>query len=142
MPTFRHGKLTVFKITDAAGTLRDISNTLRTVNFPNDADTAETSAFGTFDKTFVVGLVGHSISVDGMFDATVDGYLNGILALDIGGTYTGVFQYGPEGATSGRVRYTGVSLLTSYGRTSGIGDMAGVSANFQITGATTRDTWP
>jgi hypothetical protein len=142
MPTFRHGKVTALKITDSAGTLRDISNVLRQVDFPREADTAETSAFGTFDKTYVVGLVGSSLSCSGMFDATVDGYLNGIRGLDIGGAYTGVFQHGPEGTTSGRVRYNGVALCTSYSITNGIGDMVGFTSNFQITGAVTRDTWP
>ena len=142
MPTPRHGKITALKITDSGGTLRDISTSLREVNFPREADTAETSAFGTTDKTYVVGLVGSSLTCSGMFDATVDGYLNGIRGLDIGGAYTGVFQYGPEGTTTGRVRYNGVALCTNYSLTNSISDMVGMSVNFQITGAVTRDTWP
>lgn len=142
MPTFRHGKNTALQINDSGGTNRDISNTLREVNFPREADTAETSAFGTFDKTYVVGLVGSSLNCSGMFDATVDGYLNGIRGLDIGAPYTGVFFYGPEGLVSGRVRYTGVALCISYSLTNGINDMVGYTANFQITGAVTRGVWP
>jgi len=141
MPTFRHGKSTVLKITDSGGTLRDVSNVLRDVNFPREADTAETSAFGTTDKTYVVGLVGSSLTCSGMFDATVDGYLNGIRGLDIGGSYTGAFEYGPEGSISTRIKYTGFALCINYSITNGIGDMVGITANFQITGAVTRTTW-
>lgn len=145
MPTFRHGKNTGLAITDIGGTLRDVSNVLREVNFPREADTAETSAFGTQDKTYVVGLVGSSLNCSGMFDATVDGYLNGIRGQDIGGAYTGVFKFAPEGTAAGRVIYTGVALCTNYSTTAGIGDMVGITVNFQITGPVTRSTittWP
>lgn len=141
MPTFRHGKGTAFKITDSGGTLRDISNTLREVTFPREADVAETSAFGTFDKTYVVGLVGSSFSFSGMFDATVDGYLNGIRGLDIAAPYTGVFEYGPEGTTATRIKYTGTALCTNYSIQGSINDMVAGTVNFQVTGPVTRTTW-
>jgi hypothetical protein len=141
MPTFRHGKTTYFAITDISGALRDISTALREVNFPETADTAETSAFGTQDKTYVVGLVGRTFDLSGMFDATVDGYLAGILGQDIASPYTGAFEYGPEGNVATRVKYTGVALCASYGRTNSISDMVGFTASFQVTGAVTRGTF-
>ena len=137
MPTFRHGKSTAFKIDDSGGTLRDISNTLTDVSFPQSVDTAETSAFGDSAKTYIVGLTDSTISVSGNFDATVDGYLAGVL-----GQATPLeFEYGPEGTTNGLVKYTGNCYLTSYEKSGAIGDVVSYSAEFQVTGAVTRGTY-
>ena len=137
MPTFRHGKSTVFKVDNSGGTLTDISNTLTDVSFPQSVDTAETSAFGSSAKTYVVGLTDATISVSGMFDATVDAHLNGIL----GQAATVSFEYGPEGSTSPNVKYTGECILTSYEKSGSIGDMVSYSAEFQVSGAVTRGTY-
>jgi len=137
MPTFRHGKSTVFKVDNSGGTLTDISNTLTDVSFPQSVDTAETSAFGTSAKTYVVGLTDATISISGMFDATVDAHLNGIL----GQAATVSFEYGPEGSTSTNVKYTGEAILTSYEKSGAIGDMVSYSAELQVSGAVTRGTY-
>ena len=137
MPTFRHGKSTVFKVDNSGGTLTDISNTLTDVSFPQSVDTAETSAFGSSAKTYVVGLTDATISISGMFDATVDAHLNGIL----GQAATVSFEYGPEGSTSPNVKYTGECILTSYEKSGAIGDMVSYSAEFQVSGAVTRGTY-
>ena len=137
MPTFRHGKSTVFKVDNSGGTLTDISNTLTDVSFPQSVDTAETSAFGSSAKTYVVGLTDATISISGMFDATVDAHLNGIL----GQAATVSFEYGPEGSTSPNVKYTGEAILTSYEMSGAIGDMVSYSAEFQVSGAVTRGTY-
>jgi len=137
MPTFRHGKSTVFKVDNSGGTLTDISNSLTDVSFPQSVDTAETSAFGSSAKTYVVGLTDATISVSGMFDATVDAHLNGILAQ----AATVSFEYGPEGSTAGFVKYTGEAILTSYEKSGAIGNMVSFSAEFQVSGAVTRGTY-
>lgn len=137
MPTFRHGKSTTFKIDDSGGTLRDISNTLTDVSFPQSVDTAETSSFGDSAKTYIVGLTDGTLSVSGNFDATVDGYIAGT----IGFATPLEFEYGPEGSTSGYVKYSGTAILTSYEKSGAIGDVVTYSAEYQITGAVTRGTW-
>jgi hypothetical protein len=137
MPTFRHGKSTTFKIDDNGGTLRDISNTLTDVSFPQSVDTAETSSFGSSAKTYIVGLTDGTLSVSGNFDATVDGYIAGT----VGFATPLEFEYGPEGSTSGYVKYSGTAILTSYEKSGAIGDVVTYSAEYQITGAVTRGTW-
>jgi hypothetical protein len=137
MPTFRHGKSSVFKVDNAAGTLTDISNTLTDVGFPQTVDTAETSTFGSSAKSYVVGLTDSSLSIAGNFDATVDAHLAGIL----GQSASVSFEYGPEGSTAGFVKYTGEALLTSYEKSGAIGDVVSYSAEFQVTGAITRGTY-
>jgi hypothetical protein len=137
MPTFRHGKSTAFKVDNSGGTLTDISNTLTDVSFPQSVDTAETSAFGDSSKTYVVGLKDATISVSGNFDATVDAHLAGVF----GQAASLSFEYGPEGTTTGYVKYTGECILTSYEKSGAIGDVVSYSAEFQVTGAVTRGTY-
>jgi hypothetical protein len=137
MPTFRHGKSTVFKVDNSGGTLTDISNTLTDVGFPQTVDTAETSTFGSSAKSYVVGLTDSSLSIAGNFDATVDAHLAGIL----GQSASVSFEYGPEGSTAGFVKYTGEAYLTSYEKSGAIGDVVSYSAEFQVTGAITRGTY-
>lgn len=137
MPTFRHGKLTVFKVADNTATLRDISNVCRSVNFPRPVDTAETTAFGSTVKTYVIGIPGASFSVQGMFDLTVDGYFNGILGQEL----AVAFEYGPEGSTVTRRKYTGNCYLSNYSVSGSVSDMVQFNADFQITGSITVGTY-
>jgi hypothetical protein len=137
MPTFRHGKSTVFKVDNAAGTLTNISDTLTDVSFPQSVDTAETSTFGSSAKSYVVGLSDSTLSVSGNFDATVDAHLAAVL----GQSASLSFEYGPEGSTNGFVKYTGECILTSYEKSGAIGDVVTYSAEFQVTGAITRGTY-
>lgn len=137
MPTFRHGKSTVFKVDNSGGTLTDISNTLTDLGFPQTVETAETTSFGSSAKTYVVGLSDSTVSVSGNFDATVDAHLAGIL----GQAASVSFEYGPEGSTTGQVKYSGEAILTSYEKSGAVGDVVTYSAEFQVTGAVTRGTW-
>jgi hypothetical protein len=137
MPTFRHGKNASFKVDNAAGSLTDISNTLNSVSFPREIETLETTSFGSSNRSYVVGFADATISVEGSFDATVDTHLAGILGQDASVS----FEYGPEGTTSGYVKYTGEAFMTSYETSAGIGDIVSFSAEFQVTGAITRGTF-
>lgn len=137
MPTFRHGKSAVFKVDDSGGTLRDISDACNSISFPREAEVVETTSFGSSDRTYIVGFKNQTISVEGSFDATYDGYLAGILGQDA----TVSFEYGPESSTSTRVKYSGECILTSYETSAGVGDVVNFSASFQISGAVTRGTW-
>lgn len=138
MPAFSHGRNTIFKIESAANSLTDISNTLKEVNFPREVDTPETTAFGSTTRSYVVGFINATFSVSGMYDPTVDALLNGIL----GFAASRDFEYGPIGSTTGNPRYTGDCYLTNYTDTGSVTDMVGMSADFQVTGAVTRGTYP
>jgi predicted secreted protein len=137
MPTFTHGKSTSFKLDNAGGTLTDISNTLTDVGFPESIETAETTSFGSSAKTYIVGLTDATVSLSGNFDATVDAHIAGVL----GQSATLSFEYGPEGTTTGQVKYTGEAILTSYEKSGAVGDVVTYSAELQVTGAVTRGTF-
>lgn len=136
MPTFTHGKEAVFKIDDSGGTLRDISNVLSSVTLSREADTAEVSALGSDDKSYIIGLRDATISIEGMADVTTSGYLEGIF-----GQSTAVdFEYYPAGTAVGEVKYSGTAFLTSFESAAELGGAVSVSGEFQVTGGVTRAT--
>lgn len=137
MATFRHGKNTNFQISDSVPTVRDISNVLKDVSFPRQVDTAETTAFTSTIKTYVIGIPGATFSCSGMFDLTVDGYLNSILGQE---TAT-PFVYGPEGSTVTRRKFTGNAYITNYTISGTVSDMVGFQLDMQITGAITATVY-
>ena len=135
MPTFAHGKSTDFAVDDTGGTSRNISDTLTDVSFPQTIDTAETTAFGSSNKSYIVGLKDTTISVSGIWDATVDGYISGTEPASRS------FIYGPAGSTSGNVKYTGEAIMTNYAVSNPVGDVVTFSMDLQVTGAVTRGTY-
>ena len=137
MPTFTHGKATVFKVDNSSGSLTTISDVLTDVSFPQTIETAETTSFGSNAKTYIVGLSDATISISGNFDTTVDTHLSAVL----GQAATLSFEYGPEGSTAGDAKYTGECLMTSYEKSGAVGDVVTFSAEFQVTGAVTRGTY-
>tara|TARA_Y100000590_G_scaffold269472_3_gene302602 strand:- start:4785 stop:5195 length:411 start_codon:yes stop_codon:yes gene_type:complete len=136
MPTFVHGKSVDFALDDTSGSSRNISDTLNSVDFPEVTETADTTAFGSSSRSFIVGLESATISISGLWDATVDGYIKG-------GTEPASrsFIYGPAGSTGGNVKYTGEAILTNYSISSPVGDVVTYSADLQVTGAVTRGTY-
>ena len=147
MPTFRHGRNTAFKIQTLASVLTDISNVLRDVSFPISLDTPETTAFGSTVKSYVVGIKDARFSCSGMFDATVDALFESIYGVDgpTSGADSGLtgfgFEYGPEGTTTGRIKYSGRAHLVNYQTQGSVSDMVAISVDLQVTGAITRGTW-
>ena len=133
---FVHGSDSVFKLDNAGGSLTDISTYVNNVDFPETADVAETSTLGASNKTYIVGLKDATISLGGLFDATVDAILGAV----VGQSATLSFEYSPEGTGSGKVKYTGECILTSYTLSSPVGDVVGFSADLQVSGAVTRGT--
>ena len=134
MPTFTHGKSAAFKIDDSGGTLRDISNVLTDVAVSRTADVAEVSAFSNSSKAYVAGLKDATITISGSFDATVDGYLKGILGAE------GSFEFYPIGTTGGNPKASGECIMTSYDRTPDVGGAVSFSAAFQVSGDVTEGT--
>jgi len=135
MPTFVHGKSTFFSIDDTGGTVRDISDTLTSVDFPETIDVGEVTAYGSTSKSYLVGLRDSTLSVSGLFDATVDGYFIGTEPA------TRSFVFGPAGNTSGYVKYSGEAILVSYSISAPVQDVDTFSADFQVTGNVTRGTF-
>ena len=134
MPTFTHGKNAVFKFDDSGGTLRDVSNVLTDVAVSRTADLAEVSAFSNSSNAYISGLKDATISVSGDYDSTVNGYLVGVLGVEVD------FEFYPIGTTSGYPKSSGKVILTSYDRNPDVAGAVTFTANFQVTGDVTEGT--
>ena len=131
MPTFVHGK--------SAGVLLDkydLSAYFNNVDTAQSIDTAETTGFGSSAKSYIVGLKDATLSVSGIWDATVDGYI-------MGGAEPASrsFIYGPAGSTGGNVKYTGEAIVTNYSVSNPVGDVVTFTLDLQVTGSVTRTTY-
>lgn len=133
MPTFGHGKDAQIWVTDSGGTERELTTYARNATMPRSVDTAEASTFGDDDKVYVAGLRDATLTIEGLHDATVDGYLTGLL----GGTPR-PWAFCPRGSASSNVKFSGSAILTSYEPDADLGDVVGWSAEFQVSGAITR----
>jgi len=137
MPTFVHGKNAQFTL---GGT--NLSDTLNEISLPREIETAETTTFGTQDKTYITGLSDSTVSLSGMFDATVDGAINTLITnLKSGSIASASFAYGPAGSASTKPRFSGSALITSYEVSSPVGDVVTYSLELQVTGPVTGDTF-
>jgi predicted secreted protein len=137
MPTFVHGKNAQFVL---AGT--NLSDTLNEISMPREIETAETTAFGTQDKTYITGLSDSTVSLSGMFDATKDAAINVVITnLKSGSISSASFRYGPAGSAGGAVQFEGNALITSYELSSPVGDVVTYSLELQVTGGVTQGTY-
>ena len=126
MPTFRHGKgVSVFiDAYDFSAYFKDLTNS-------NNVETAETTAFGSNAKTYIVGLKDGSVSLSGYFESTdstgTDQYFSSIL----GSATKQKVIIAPEGHSNGARATVLQSDDTSYEVSGSIGDVVGASAEFQ-----------
>lgn len=139
---FVHGKGLAFRIDNAAGTIQTISQFVDSVDLDNSIDMAETTTAGAEAKTFVSGQSDATLSVSGKWDSTAttgpDAILRGLIGLEASST----FEFGPEGSTTGRTRYTGECFMTGYAVSAPVGGVVTFTADFQVTGAVTIGTFP
>lgn len=142
-----HGKRTVFKMDNAAGTLTDLTSIGKDATFSRSTEMADASHFGTQDKEYVPGLSDATFAIKGLFTTAQDALITAAYDAQNAGTVGGAgetltVEYGPEGSASGKPKYTQETLITSIEITGSVGDLVGLSINFQRTGGTERDVYP
>ena len=138
---FVHGKGGAFKIDNSGGTLQTLTAYIDNIDFNNTVDTAESTTMGAEAKTYLSGQSDATFSVSGKYDSTAstgpDVILQGLVGLET----TSTFEIGPEGGTTGKVKYTGECFLTGYSISVPVGDVVTFTADFQVTGAITKGTF-
>lgn len=139
---FTHGKDAVFSLDDASGTLRNIKGHLNSITgLPGGRGLSETTAFGDQGTRNIPGLANVTFSIAGHFDSTattgVATVLNGLRTA----TATASFEYGPEGGTTGKVKYSGEAWLTELTVDSSVSDRVPIAATFQVDGVVTVGTY-
>lgn len=139
MPTFIHGKDSGFLLDDTGGTLRSLTTVLTSVGFSKDLDTAETFTLGNDDKTYLKGMRGLQISLEGLYTSTADAILDGAFT----STAAGTFNWGPASTSTGasNPKYSGEVLCTAYELSSDPGSAVTFSATLLATGAITKGTF-
>jgi hypothetical protein len=140
--TFRHGKDAVFSLDDSGGVLRDIMIYLNSVTgLPGARGLSEVTAFGDAGTKSIPGLANVTFSIAGHFDATaVTGAFTVLNSLRTAAN-TATFQYGPEGATTGRAKMTGECWLTELTVDASVSDRVPITASFQVEGMPTVSTF-
>jgi hypothetical protein len=131
-----HGSKAFFSIADAGNTVRDLSALISSSGMPYGADTAEVTTGGSTSKKYIPGLKDGTIPIEGPIDATLDGYLWGIVGVER------AFVYRPQGTGTGLPNYAGFAILQSYEPDTPVDDAGTWSGEFQITGDVTRTLQP
>lgn len=134
---FVAGKDCTFKLDDStgAGSLRDISAYLTGVDYSDEIAALETTVFTKSAKTRIMGLRDASFSLQGNWDATVDGYLSGHPS----GLRS--WEFGPAGLTGGLVKYSGEGVLTNYRVSDPVDGLVTWTADLAVSDTITRGTW-
>ena len=121
---FKHGKDTKIFFNN-----NDFSQYFNQADTTLSSDVAESTTFGKASKTYIAGNLDGTVSLGGFFDATADASTNTLL-----GGSDFVFCMGIDGidATDGVV--FGNSNITSYGKSSPVGDIVASSIDVQADG--------
>lgn len=139
---FTHGKDSVFKLDDSGGTLRTLTSYIDNVSgLPGGRDLAEVTAFGDGGTKSIPGLVDVSFSISGHFDSTATTGPNAVLNSLRSASATATFEYGPEGGTTGKVKFSGECWLTEYEVEAEVDDKVSFSAEFQVDGTVSAGTF-
>ena len=136
---FFDSKVSKFRIDDTGSVLRDLSAYITEVRgLPGARALNEITALGDSGAKYVAGLEDVAITLSGMFDNTSTSGPDAVLGPLRTHSAAVDFEYGPQGASSGNVKYSGTCWVTSYALRSRVGDLVGWSAALQVNGTVTR----
>jgi hypothetical protein len=135
----KHGKRYVVKVgtSGVPATPTDRSNQFKSIDFEENAELLDSTAFGDTDKTYEVGFKDNKFSGSGNWTAALDAHFGAILGHDT----AMAFELGPEGSATGSVKYTGNCRLVSFKKNGSVSALNTFTAEFQITGPVTRGTY-
>lgn len=121
---------------------KDVSPYLTDVSFERDNDTHDVTTFGSTAHSYIAGLVDGKITLNGLWDKTTLVGTQTVFNAAIGGTAAGyAFIYGPEGSTTGNVKYSGTAVVESYSESAPVADIVKVSVTLRISGAVTTGVY-
>jgi hypothetical protein len=117
----------------------DFSDLIASIEFSDEAEEIETTAFGQTGRTRVGGLRDQSISLDFHVDFDPTEVDDTIGAL-VGGT--AAIEFAPKGTAIGSAnpKWSGSVLVTEWGWGGGVGELATKSVTWPVDGVLTRGT--
>jgi len=125
-----HGSLAYFKV----GSNSFVAY-IRSVAMNRSGETVDVTTLALTDHAYLAGLKDATISFEGFFDPTLDGYMDAALAA------ISTFEVGPQGSTSGKVKWSGSAILTRYNPTFSTNDAGKFTGEMQVTGGVTVGTY-
>jgi hypothetical protein len=132
---FTHGRLAYFKLATS-----DLSAFMDSIDFDHGSDVHETTTYGKTYKTRVGGLKEGSFSIGGLYDSTAVTGVETVIAPLVG--TVALFEYGPEGNTATKVKYSGSVVVEKYTHSAPVGDMVRWKATLQTTDTVTKGVFP
>ena len=113
--------------------VNDLSSYLNDASVSADVEVAETTAFGSSAKTYIVGLKDATVSASGMFDGA-SGAVDAVLAASIGSDSLAPVTIGYNGTTLNNRVSLLLAKTTSYEVSTPVGDVVAVSYSAQADG--------
>lgn len=135
-----HGKSFVFKLDDAATTLRQLTGVSKVTGLPGGYPTDDVTASGDAGGKTVVGLPDNSFSLEGPYDNTADTGSHTVISGLPGLSTTQSFEYSPLGTATSYPKYTGECRCTSYVVDADVKSALRYKADFHVEGAVTLGT--
>lgn len=137
-----HGKSGAVKIdATAGGALQDLSAHCKEFTLNTSIDLAESSTMGDAAKEWFPGLYEWDASITFVWDNTASTGPDAVLNAHVGASASCTIELGPEGSTTGKIKYSGEAWLTSRGVAVSLGDMSMLTCAFKGSGALTRGTF-
>lgn len=137
-----HGRSAYFAVEDsAASTLRTLSAYITSVEFNEGNDQHDNTTYGQAGHTFANGLRSGTFTVNGFWDKTASVGAATVLDSLLGISTTVGFEVGPEGNTTGFVKYSGECNLVSRAYSVPVADLITFTATFNISGVATKSTF-
>ena len=139
---FFDSKVSKFLIDDTAGTQRDLSAYITEVRgLPGRRALNEVTALGDSGARFIPGLEDVTVRLGGLFDDTATSGLDAVLGPLRTHTSAVDFEYGPEGPSTGDVKYSGTCWVVSYDLRSRVGNLVEWAATLQVESTVSRATF-
>lgn len=117
----------------------DWSDYIASIEFNDEAEEIETTAFGDTGRTRVGGLRDQSVALDFHQDFDAAG-LDASLGTLVGGTCS--IEFAPKGTAIGsdNPKWSGTILVTEWGFGGGVGELATKSVTWPVSGVLSRAT--
>lgn len=132
----------MFSLDDSGGTLRNLSAFTDNVSgLPGGRGLSEVTAFGDQGVKNIPSLVNVQFTASGHFDSTATTGPNAVLNSLRAATATASFEYGPEGSTSTKVKFSGECWMTEYTADASVAEKVSWSASFQVNGTVTAGVY-
>ena len=132
-----HSKLAVITLDTVGGTPTDISTYCNAIEIPREMEEIDVTTFGATFKDFIPGFAEATVTIGGPWTRALDNHMSPIFAGFQAETVSSVtLVYGPEGSTSGDVKYTCELRCLNYsGPKADIGNALEWDSEWRVTGA-------